>query len=72
MAMSEDALKNRLVTLFNLMRASPMSEEEYAESLAGIITAHVRTATVTVDPGIPVGTPAGAGATSGPGTGRLT
>ena len=72
MAMSEDALKNTLQTLFRLMRASPMSEEEYAEFMAAIITAHVRTATVTVDAGIPVGTLAGPGSTTAPGTGRLT
>jgi len=72
MAMSEAALKNTLLTLFQSMRASPMSEEEYAEFMADIITAHVRTATVTVDAGIPVGTPAGPGATTAPGTGSLT
>jgi len=72
MAMSEDALKNALLALYNLTRVSPMSEEEFAEFMAGIITAHIRTATVTVNAGIPVGTPAGPGSTTAPGTGSLT
>jgi len=72
MAMSEPALRSSLLNLFQEMRGSPMSEETYAARLAQIITAHVRAAAVTVDAGIPVGTPAGPGATTAPGTGSLT
>jgi len=72
MAMSEPALRSSLLSLFREMRDAPMSEETYAALLAQIITVHVRTATVTVNPGIPVATPAGPGSTNGPGTGSLS
>jgi len=72
MAMSEATLQSNLLSLFDEMGREPMDGAEYARRLAQIITAHVRAASVTVDPGIPVTTPAGPGATNAPGTGRLS
>jgi len=72
MAMAEATLRANLLSLFNTMKDAPMSDADCAARLAQIITAHIRTATVTVDPGIPVATPAGTGSTSGPGTGSLS
>ena len=61
-----------MLALFRDMRSSPMTEEEYADRMAAMIGDFVRSATVTVDAGIAVSTPAGPGATSSPGTGRLS
>jgi hypothetical protein len=72
MALVEASLKSSLLKLFNAMNAAPMSEEDYAAKLAGIINDHIKTATVTVKVGIAVSTPAGPGATSAPGTGSLS
>jgi hypothetical protein len=72
MALSEASLKSNLSTLFTAMKNAPMSEEEYAARLAAIITAYIKTATVNVNPDIPVTTPSGPGSTSGPGTGSLS
>lgn len=44
---------------------------DFAKRLAKVITDHIKTATVTIDPGIPVTVVEGAGATTGPGTGKL-
>ncbi|MDR0451276.1 MAG: hypothetical protein LBH26_08425 [Treponema sp.] len=49
-----------------------MTEADYAARLSEIFTAYIKTATVNVNPGIPVATPQGPGSTSGPGTGTLT
>jgi hypothetical protein len=72
MALAEETLKAQLLALFGKMKNAPMGEEEYAGELAKIINNHVKTATVTVDPGIAVSTPVGPGATSAPGTGSLS
>jgi len=72
MALVQAALKTNLLTLFNLMKTIEMSEADYADRLATIITDHIKTATVTVQPGQAVTTPAGPGSTSSPGTGSLS
>ena len=72
MALVEVSLKSDLLSLFTAMKAAPMSEADYAAKLAKIINDHVKTAAVTVNPGIAVTTPAGPGATSAPGTGSLS
>jgi hypothetical protein len=72
MALVESALKSSLLSLFNQMKQSEMSEADFAGELAGIINGHIKTATVTVSAGIPVSTSGGAGATSGPGSGSLS
>ena len=43
-----------------------------ATAVAEGVDVWIKTATVTVQPGIPVTTSAGAGATSGPGTGTIS
>jgi methionine synthase II (cobalamin-independent) len=71
MALNQTTLKNNLLTLFNLMKQSEMSEEDYAENLAAIINEHIKTAQVKA--GIPVSTTGSAAAQSGAttGTGEL-
>jgi hypothetical protein len=72
MALVEAALKSNLLTLFNGMKKEPMSEEDYASRLAGIINDHIKTAVVTVKAGIAVSTSGGGGSTTAPGTGSLS
>ncbi|MDR0455387.1 MAG: hypothetical protein LBH20_01720 [Treponema sp.] len=66
MALVEATLKANLLTLFDTMKKTEMSEEDYAANFAKIIYDHIKTA--TVNPGIPVATSGGAGSTSGPGS----
>jgi hypothetical protein len=70
MALVEAALKANLLNLFNAMKEESMSEVDYAEKLSAIINDHIKTATVTVNPGIAVTT--SGGATTAPGTGSLS
>lgn len=72
MPLVQATLKTNLTTLFMAMKNAPMSEADFADQLAAIIDNHIKTATVTVMPGIPVTTPSGPGVTSGPGTGSLS
>ncbi|MDR2079260.1 MAG: hypothetical protein LBP74_06040 [Treponema sp.] len=72
MALVEATLKSNLLSLFNSMKNEPMSEEDYAANLAKIINDHIKTAAVTVNPGIAVTTPVGPGSTSSTGTGSLS
>lgn len=44
--MSESTLASNLLNLFNSMKQSPMSEKDYADNLAKIITGHIKTAEV--------------------------
>ena len=44
--MSESTLASNLLDLFNSMKQSPMSEKDYADNLAKIITDHIKTAEV--------------------------
>lgn len=46
MAMDESALSGKLLALFQSMHSEPMSEKDYADKLAKIITDHVKTAEV--------------------------
>jgi hypothetical protein len=66
MALVEAALKSKPLNLFDSMNETPMSNADYAEKLAGIINDHIKTA--VVNPGIPVSTSGGGGATTGPGS----
>lgn len=52
--MSESSLSAKLLSLFQSMHNDPMSEKDYADSLAKIITDHIKTA--EVQPGIIVST----------------
>lgn len=69
--MSESTLASNLLDLFNSMKQSPMSEKDYADSLAKIITDHIKTA--EVQPGIDVKTTGSAAAQTGAttGTGKI-
>jgi hypothetical protein len=70
------ALEQNLLTLFNRMKEAEMSEADFAGELAKIINDHIKTASVTVNPGIPVATAGSAaaqsGTTTGPGSGSLS
>jgi hypothetical protein len=68
MALAQPALKTNLLTLFNLMKTQEMSEEDFANNLATIITDYIKTAQVTTT--VTVATPSGPG--SGTGTGSLS
>jgi hypothetical protein len=72
MALVETSLKSNLLDLFNAMNAAPVSEEDYAAKLAKIFNDHIKTAVVTVSPGIAVSTSGGGGSTTAPGTGSLS
>jgi len=72
MALVEATLRANLKNLFDAMKDSPMTEDDFAGRMSRIINDHIRTATVTVMPGIAVATPAGPGATTAPGTGSLS
>lgn len=63
MALNQSSLKSDLVSLFNQMKDSPMSEEAYADSLATIITGYILTA--EVKSGIAVSTTGTAAAQTG-------
>lgn len=63
MALVQANLKSELLSLFNRMKKAPMSEEEYADNLAAIITNHILTAEVNA--GIPVSTTGTAAAQTG-------
>lgn len=69
--MSESTLASNLLDLFNSMKQSPMSEKDYADNLAKIITDHIKTA--EVQPGIDVKTTGSAAAQTGSttGTGKI-
>lgn len=69
--MSESTLASNLLDLFNSMKQSPMSEKDYADNLAKIITDHIKTA--EVQPGIDVKTTGSAAAQTGAttGTGKI-
>jgi hypothetical protein len=48
------------------------ANEKFINGLTDIIINAIKSATVKVDPGIPVSTSGGAGTTTGPGTGSLS
>ena len=48
------------------------AKDEFAQKLANVVENAIKSATVTVQPGIPVATTGGAGSTTGPGTGSLS
>jgi hypothetical protein len=72
MALEEATLKTNLLNLFNAMNSAPMSESDYASQLAKIINDHIKTAVVTIKPGIAVSTSGGGGSTTAPGSGSLS
>jgi hypothetical protein len=48
------------------------AQEQFASKLADAIINAIKSATVTVQPGIPVSTSGGAGLTTGPGAGTIS
>jgi hypothetical protein len=72
MALNKTNLKENLLNIFNAMEKTQMSNSEYAGQISDVIDIYIKTATVTVKPGIAVTTPVGPGSTSAPGTGSLS
>lgn len=84
MALDTNTLKVTLTDKILEALNAPISEKsdsdtvkkDFANAIATAVAEGVdiwiKTATVTVQPGIPVTTSAGAGATSGPGTGTIS
>ncbi|WP_107781528.1 hypothetical protein [Capnocytophaga leadbetteri] len=77
MMLNKQALKQGIITLQqDMLTKTEANPEEYAERLASLIDAFVRSGEVTVAPGIQVGTAGTAtaqtGATTGEGKGKIT
>lgn len=76
MALVKDALKTQIIQ--GLQNIHPNKDDPngainaFAEVIASAVDTFVKTATVTVQPGQAVTTPAGPGSTSSPGTGSLS
>jgi len=68
MALNEGTLSANFLSLFNAMKAKPMSEADYAANLAKIITAYIKTATVNPGINVQVSPVDGTGATTVPGS----
>ena len=77
MALDKQALKQGIIALQqDMLTKTEADTEEYAERLASLIDAFVRSGEVTVDPGISVSTAGTAaaqtGTTTSTGTGTIT
>jgi hypothetical protein len=77
MALVKATLKNGIKSLLASMRTKEeISDDEFADQMATLIDAYVKSATVTVNAGIVVNTTGSAAAQSGvttsPGTGTLS
>lgn len=73
MPLNKATLKSGILNLLTEMRTKEENaDEHFADQLATLIDAYVKSATVTVNPGIAVTTSTGAGATTAPGTGTLS
>lgn len=84
MALDTNTLKVTLTEKISQALNAPISNESnsdevknafataVATAVAEGVDVWIKTATVTVQPGIPVATSGGAGATSGPGTGTIS
>lgn len=73
MPLNKPALKSGIQALLAEMRTKEENADEYfSDQLATLIDTYVKTATVTVSPGIAVTTSTGAGATTAPGSGTLS
>jgi hypothetical protein len=68
MALAEAVLKSSLLPLFNRMKQAEMSEADFAGELAKIINDRIKTAQITVNPGIPAATAGSAAAQAGSAT----
>lgn len=74
MPISKELIQQQINSLIENTKSLDQAESqaEFATSLASIIEQAIKSATVTVAPGIPVATTGGAGATTGTGTGTLS
>lgn len=77
MALVKSTLKNGIKALLTDMRAKEeISDDEFADQLATLIDTYIKSATVTVAPGITVSTAGSAvaqtGATTAPGAGTIS
>jgi hypothetical protein len=72
----KDKIKQALDAPINEKSDSDSVKQDLADAIANAVAdgvdVWIKTATVTVQPGIPVTTSAGAGTTSGPGTGTIS
>ena len=72
----KDKIKQALDAPISEKSDSDSVKQDLADAIANAVAdgvdVWIKTATVTVQPGIPVTTSAGAGATSGPGTGTIS
>jgi len=70
MPLIKDVLKAQLLAVFS----KENTPDEAADQIATAIDSYIKTATVSILPGIPVAAPppSGVGATTGPGTGSLS
>lgn len=67
-------IKTQIVGLLNETKVLEQEQaaDVFAQRLADLIENALKSATVTIQAGIPVSTTGGAGATTGPGTGSLS
>lgn len=74
MAIVNETIKAEINALIEQTKSQeqPEAQQAFAQGLADIIENAIKSATVTVEPGIAVSTSGGAGATTAPGTGSLT
>lgn len=73
MPLLKPTLKSGIQALLTEMRTKEENADEYfADQLATLIDTYIKSATVTVAPGIAVATSTGAGATTAPGTGTIS
>lgn len=68
MAVVEATIKAALLALYNDAKTEAMSEDEFAEGMAGIIRDAILTATVNAGIAVQVVPSTGTGATTGTGT----
>lgn len=74
MPIVEQTIKAQISQLLQATEGGDVDQakEQFATQLASIIATAIRSATVTVQPGIAVATTGGAGSTVAPGTGTLS
>jgi len=74
MAIVNENIRKEILALLNSTKSLKQAEaaEEFAQKLANTIEAALKSATVTIQPGIPVSTPSGPGVTTGSGNGSLS
>lgn len=74
MPISNSDIREQVNALINNTKGLEQSkaQEEFARGLANIIESALKSATVTIQPGIPVSTSGGPGTTTGSGTGSLS